>query len=139
MRWLFFFAYFVTMQQTFSKAEKLTHKKHIDLLFAKNNIENKAKTCYPFRVIFSFGDDCISPFPKVLITVSKRYFKKAVDRNLLKRRTREAYRLNKNAILNKNVSKLAFVYIGKGKEDFLVIQKGLLKALQYISDESPSD
>lgn len=127
------------MSQSFSKKEKLTHKKHIDLLFDKNNLENKAKTCYPFRVIFTFDDATKEQFPKVLISVSKRNFKKAVDRNLLKRKTREAYRLNKIQLADKKVSKLALVYIGRQLESFEVIQKGIFKTFKFILEEKSTD
>ena len=72
----------------------------------------------------------------MLISVSKRYFKHAVDRNLVKRRTREAYRLNKSILLQKKDSPLpasiAFVYIGKKIEDFAKIEKSMKSILHKM-------
>lgn len=121
------------MKQTFPKSERLTHKKHIDMLFDKKRTENIAKTCYPFRLIFCTKTMEGGINPKVLISVSKRNFKKAVDRNLLKRRTREAYRINKGLIKDKKVEHLALIYIGKEIEQYETIEKGVLKAFNFIT------
>ncbi len=96
--------------QTFKKEERLSKTKVINRLFA----EGKKFTIAPFRVywleIETEGD-----YPaQVLISVSKKQFKRAVDRNLIKRRTREAYRRNKTAFysyLNKNAKNCVFALL----------------------------
>jgi len=77
--------------QTFKKKGRLSSKKVIDRLFLKG----KSFTISPFRVVWFEGEPKINSPAQVLISVSKKQFKRAVDRNLLKRRTREAYRKNK--------------------------------------------
>ena len=71
-----------------------------------------------------------------MVSIPKRKFKHAVDRNLLRRRTREAYRLNK-AILNQTESNkgldIAFLYIGDKKEEFAYLQKKMCDALNKIA------
>ncbi len=80
--------------QTFSKNERLSGQKIIDLLFS----EGRSFVLFPYRMIwmeYEFGD---APQIKILITVSKKSFKKAVDRNLIRRRIREAYRKHKTEL-----------------------------------------
>ena len=84
------------MSESFGKKEKLKSKKEIELLFAEG--ESIAK--YPVRLVFkkaSFEEDVAF---KVGTSVSKRYFKKAVDRNRIKRLMRESYRKNKYIVAN---------------------------------------
>ena len=74
------------------------------------------------------------------VSVPKRLFRKAVDRNLLKRRTREAYRLNKQLLyefLNSRDEKLhvLFQYTQKELMDFQGIEEGILKGFERIKSE----
>ena len=75
---------------------------------------------------------------QVVIAVPKRKFKKAVDRNLLKRRIREAYRLHKDThlypVLAKNDTRiiLSLSYIGNEIADYKIIEKKLLTALKQL-------
>src|SRR5580698_8922914 len=76
---------------TFTKEERLCNKKLIHELFHKGS----SFLCYPFKVSWLAVAEP-QQFPaQVLLSVSKKRFKHAVDRNLLKRRIREAYRLGK--------------------------------------------
>ena len=76
---------------TFKKEERLCNKKLIDGLFHNGS----SFLCYPFKVSWLFPADPQPVCAQILFSVSKKRFKKAVDRNLIKRRIREAYRLNK--------------------------------------------
>lgn len=67
------------------------------------------------------------PFHQVLFSVSKRNFKKAVDRNLIKRRMREAFRQNKNAMAASKKLLIAYIYTAKEILTFAQIQERLVK------------
>ena len=76
------------MRHTFSNIERLKQKKHLDLLFEQGEAINE----YPLRIVYCpmvFEDG--SPM-KVGVSVSKRIFKNAVDRNRIKRLAREYFR-----------------------------------------------
>src|ERR1700709_2705743 len=76
---------------TFKKEERLCNKKLIDKLFHNGS----SFLCYPFKASWLLVDGA-AQFPvQILFSVSKRRYKHAVDRNLIKRRMRETYRLNK--------------------------------------------
>jgi len=116
------------MKATFNKKEKLKSKKEIELLFS----EGKSIVKYPIRLVYrktSFED----PVPvKAGISVSKRHFKKAVDRNRIKRLLREGYRKNKYLVSHTN-DQFTFMLLYTGKElptyEFIALKvKGVLQA-----------
>lgn len=81
-------------QHTFGKHEKLKSKKTIDLLFNKGKVIN----AYPIKAIYHNKEVVGAVFINVGVSVPKRNIKLAVNRNLIKRRMREAYRLNNEAL-----------------------------------------
>lgn len=105
----------------------------MELLFK----EGLSQASYPIKLVYiETPVDLIYP-AQSLFVVPKRLFKKAHDRNTLKRRMREAFRLNKSnfyeAILERNKKLLlAFIYIGKKEEEYLSIEKAILKLIQKI-------
>lgn len=121
---------------TFRKEERLCNKRLIELLFH----EGSSFIFYPFRITF-LPSDLISAPAQVIIAVPKRRFKRAVDRNLLKRRIREAYRLNKKAFLydflvQKNHTLLFSIqYIGKEIHDFAYLETKLISTLGKLQKE----
>ena len=152
------------MKFTFKKSERLNSKKVIERLFDKKGSEEiQSVFHHPFRVSFekvlsikyqvliSESDNITDEekltthnsqlttdiLPQILISVSKRSFKRAVDRNLVKRRIREAYRLNKYLLLQKPAHQtpayIAFVYIAKTVEDFAKIEKSMKMVFQKMA------
>jgi ribonuclease P protein component len=129
----------LAVKQNFIKAERLSSKKIIDQLFEKGREKTNSVFLYPFRVVYLLQTTSENIPNSILITVSKRFFKKAVDRNQIKRRIREAYRLNKNIFKStetENVTaQIAFVYIGKEIVPFSLIQSKMIVILQEIEQK----
>ncbi len=83
------------MENSFKKDERLCLKSRFELLLKKGN----SFFIYPFRVIYLENSFEIGKYPaQVAFAVRKRQFKRAVQRNLIKRRCKEAYRLNKQPL-----------------------------------------
>ena len=96
------------MNQKYPKLERLKSKNTIDLLFSKGKSVSK----YPLRLVYVQLENEAKSDIQVGVSVSKKYFKKAVDRNYYKRVLRETYRLNKHIILEsvKDSYALMFFY-----------------------------
>jgi len=118
----------------FTKEERLCSRKLLDLLFKNGS----SFLLYPFRVSYLFvpGD---SAFPaQVVINVSKKRFKRAHDRNLIKRRTREAYRILKSSALYplldhpEQLLLLSLQFIGKEHYEYAFFEKKLAGVLQKL-------
>lgn len=114
---------------TFKKSERLSHKKSIQELFTKGS----SFYLYPFKVIFSINDD--APVHQILISVPKRNFKKAVLRNKLKRRIREAYRLNKHLLDTSVKYQIAYIYTSKELLEFNDIERKLIVILERLKKQ----
>lgn len=112
------------MVNTFTKAERLCRSKDIVLLRRKGHRVSEE----PLMVTFL-------PFEQtqVLVYVPKRLFKHAVDRNLLKRRIREAYRCNKRLLEGDKHFFISLQYNVPEKVSFQVIERGVIKTLQYLN------
>jgi ribonuclease P protein component len=109
----------------FRKEERLNKEKLIKELFE----EGSSFYFYPFKVWHKGNSDTSYPVHQVMISVSRRNFKKAVDRNLIKRRIRESFRLNKNLLPAGPKLLIAYIYSAKEILTFAQIQERLVKTL----------
>ena len=100
------------MQFTYPKKEKLKSKTTIDLLFSEGNSVSK----YPLRLVYVENKEENAELIKFGVSVSKKYFKKAVDRNYFKRVLRETYRLNKHLLIPHLDEPFAFMFFYQTKE-----------------------
>ena len=127
---------------TFPKEEHLCRKKLIEELFSK---QGSSFGVYPLRIVWIKSDVPTTAPPQVLISVSKRTFKRAVDRNRLKRLIREGYRLNKYRLLEQpgghQVALLGIIFTGKEKSPLTLVEKKLISAFHRLlgtSAEAPA-
>lgn len=117
------------------KSERLKSRKQIDNLFAGG----KSFSVFPIRVMYSLaGTGADSGGLQIGVTASKRYFKKAVDRNRIKRLLREAYRLQKEDVVAqaKNAGwqgTIFFLYTDKTIASFDTIKAAMAKCLKKLS------
>jgi ribonuclease P protein component len=119
---------------TFSKNERLCSKKVIDKLFA----EGKTVFVYPVKIVYLETPLPVQNKVQSGFTVGKRNFKRAVKRNLIKRRMREAYRLNKqffyNEIGEKQVA-VFFIFTGKEISEYKQIEAAVKKGMKKLATE----
>ncbi len=117
--------------QTFSKNERLCSKILIDRLIETGKSFNHS----PYRITWLPIAESSAPI-KVVISVPKRSFKKAVDRNRLKRQTREIYRKQKQKVYDVLAEKkilVMIVYTAKTKIEFKELEIKLKEALERLS------
>jgi len=123
---------------TFHKNERLCSKKVIEKLFA----EGKSLFVHPLKAVF-IETSLNTGFPvQVAFAVSKKSFKRAVMRNLLKRRMREAYRLNKNQFydeLSGNQIALFLIFTSKAEEPYPAIESATKKMIKRVLKELKSE
>ena len=100
------------MDFTYPKTEKLKSRTVINSLFSDGKTIGK----YPLRLVYIENDAESADKIKFSVSVSKKHFKKAVDRNYFKRVLRECYRLNKHLILETTNRKFSIMFFYQTKE-----------------------
>ena len=126
------------VDHAFPRNERLKSRKEIAALFG----EGRGETFFPLRCVVRREKveekaGCI----QILISVSKRNHKRANVRNLLKRRIREAYRLNRTP-LKERVSErgerltFALLYISKEVADFAAIEYAVQKIISKLLEQT---
>jgi ribonuclease P protein component len=141
---------------TWTKAEKLKSRKRIEWVFK----EGKSLSVFPFKVFYLLGRPAAAPrvptqgpaTPRMPahgpsyaslqagFGAGSRHFKKAVDRNRIKRLSREAYRVQKQPLMDLLAEKglsmaLFFIYTGKELPDHLTVKAKIGVALQKLIKE----
>lgn len=127
----------IKKRESFSKAERLCNVRTISTLFSKG----RTIQAPPLKVIFLFSasEKQGNSGAEILISVPKRLFRKAVDRNLLKRRMREAYRRNRAALPDILTEKklclsIAFLWNDHGIRDYRSVEESVRAAVIRLSD-----
>jgi ribonuclease P protein component len=113
---------------SFTKAERLSSKKSIQELFDKGS----SFYLHPFKIYYRKAD--LSNQSQILISVPKSNFKRAPDRNTLKRRIREGYRLNKSSLSSDKKFLIAYIYSAKEILPSAVIHQKIISSLKKITE-----
>lgn len=133
---MFTYDYIPAMNYKLPKSERLHAEKSIKELFN----EGSSFFLFPFKVQFFVKKGVPTGTPQVLFSVSKRKLRKAVDRNFVKRRIKEAYRLNKGLLSPENIDlNVGLIYVAGNLMEFSEIQPKIilcLKKLQTLLSEN---
>lgn len=128
-------------ENSFSKKERICAREDISSLFEKGD----SFFSYPFKCVYKISDapaDLLSKgiVIRIMVSVGKRYHKRAVRRNRVKRLIREAYRLNKSNLIYPKMAPLVgdkivdicYIYTAKGEEDFKTVENGIKKSFDKL-------
>lgn len=122
------------MDYKLNKTEKLTSRTAIERLFG----EGKSLMAFPLRAAYRLREPGDAPV-QFLISIPKKRIRRAVNRVLLRRRTREAYRLNRRELLTPTLLQqgigvdIAFVYLDNTPAPYSVINEKMTSLLQRIA------
>lgn len=124
------------MENTLRKSERLDKKKVIEKMFAGGS---RSFSVFPLRVVYLPVEE-LEAQASILVSVSKRRFKRAVKRNRVKRQIREAYRLNKHGLLEVLAANgcrlaIAFIYLSDQLVETSLITERVKTALARIAEK----
>jgi len=123
-----------TVDNKLRKRERLCSQKAIGGLFKSG----KVLKCYPLKAVYAYCSYNESPV-KIVVSVPKKIHKRAVKRNYIRRRIKEAYRLNKNILYevlqNKQCTlNIMLIYISPAITDYAGIEKKVKQVLQTLAE-----
>jgi len=124
-----------------SKRERLSSRKQIEMLFGSGS---QSMAAYPLRVVYINKDRAQGETPvQILVSVPKRHFKHAVDRNRVKRQVREAYRLNKQVVYDAleptQQLHMAFVWLAGDHHPFKEVERRVVNLMRRVAEKVKSE
>lgn len=130
----FSFVNMTTKRFTYSTTEKLKSRKLLNQVFA----EGKSLNVYPLKITYTLKEIDTSSSAQIGVGSSSRHFKKAVQRNRIKRLLRESYRLQKHSLLDslpENKQLIAFVlFVGKDMSETALIPEKMKLLLDKLAN-----
>lgn len=127
-----------------SKTERICGRTLLEKLFTGG--KSKSFSVFPLRVVYLLTDqpdgDLQHEVPvKMMVSVSKRHFKRAVKRNRVKRQVREAYRLNKEIVVSSMADSpnrqllLGFIWMSDELHDTDTVERSMQVLLKRVADK----
>ena len=122
---------------TFHNRERIVSRKLIEQLFSKGS--SFSVSAFPLRIVVMKTARVADDVPvQVLISVSKRHFKHAVDRNRVKRQVREAYRHHKQILTEKvqqeQTLAIAFIWLADERLESATVERSVKRLLGKVAD-----
>jgi len=122
---------------TFSKRERIVSRKLIELLFSKGS--NHSTSAFPIRIVYMEKEREEGEEPvQILVSVSKRHFKRAVKRNRVKRQIREAYRHHKQILAEKvpqdKTLAIAFIWLADELFESQQVERSVKRLLEKMAE-----
>ena len=123
---------------TLCKNERMSGRTLIEKLF--NGGDSHAMSAFPLRVVYMVTERKDDAIAKILISVPKRHFKRAVKRNRVKRQVREAFRNNKSILANAFVGRenesvaIAFIWLADELYNSNEVERKIKNLLQRLSE-----
>ena len=114
------------------KYERLKSRKRIQFLFS----DGKSVKAFPVLAVYS-KSEAAGNILELGVSVSKRRFKRAVDRNRIKRQMREAFRQNRDLLPVENCQfSLMLIYLGKEMPEYALLDKKIISVLKRLASEA---
>lgn len=127
-------------KNSFSKKERICARSSVSELFEKG----ESLFSFPFKCVYQINDtseelSSRGIVVRIMVSVGKRYHKRAVKRNRVKRLIREGYRLNKgyakellSPYLDGKVLDICYIYTSKQEEDYKTVENGIRKSFEKV-------
>lgn len=121
------------------KKEKLRGEITVARLFDRSVEGNSSALVFPLRVAFRLNDRRAVRCPQFLVSIPKKRLRHAVDRVKMRRRVREAYRLNRHLLPTDLPVDIAFIYVASELKDYAAVERAVTRLLTKISQTLAPD